>query len=72
MARRRRTTAAKAAAKVAPQAEPMATTSIHMPRSLLRELRMAAVDRADQEGGRPNVSALVVELLQRHRGEIGA
>ena len=60
------------AVKAAPEAEPMVTTSIHIPRSLLRELRLAAVDRADQAGGRPSVSALVVELLERHRAEISA
>jgi hypothetical protein len=53
------------------ETEAMATTSIHMPASLLKALRFAAAERAEQEGGRPSVSALVVELLERHRSEIG-
>ena len=50
----------------------MRVTSIHIPRSLLRLLRMAAADRADRQGGRPSVSAVIVDVLERHRDEIEA
>ena len=37
----------------------MAITSIHLPRELLKVLRMASINRADQRGGRPSVSHVV-------------
>jgi hypothetical protein len=53
-----------------PASDVSVQTSINLPRDLFVALRMAAVARADQLGGRPSVSAIVVEILQRHRGEI--
>lgn len=52
--------------------------SINLPRHLVRTLRQAAVQRADvtaashkdNRGGRPSVSALILEILQRHEDEI--
>ncbi len=61
--------AAKEPAK-SPASDVAVQTSINLPRDLFVALRMAAVARADQLGGRPSVSAIVVEILQRHRGEI--
>ena len=37
----------------------MRVTSIHIPRSLLRLLRMAAADRADRQGGRPSAASSI-------------
>lgn len=48
----------------------MAITSIHLPRDLLRLLRLASIDRADRHGGRPSVSDVIRDVLERHRGEI--
>ena len=50
----------------------MRVTSIHIPRDLLRLLRIAAAIRADRQGGRPSVSAVIVDVLERHRDEIEA
>ena len=48
----------------------MAITSIHLPRELLKLLRMASINRADQRGGRPSVSDVIRDVLERHRDEI--
>ena len=50
----------------------MAITSVHLPRDLLAALRMAAIKRADRHGGRPSVSAVIRDVLERHRYEIEA
>lgn len=53
--------------------EDRTTTSIHMPKKLLHQLRDAANARAAWNGkGRPSVSAIVVDLLMRHLDEIEA
>ena len=44
--------------------------SINIPKSLHRKLRLAAVSRAEAHGGRPSVSALIVDYLTRHEDEI--
>ena len=51
-------------------AKPEAVTSIHISKVMLTLLRMAAVKRAEREGGRPSVSDVVRGLLERHRKEI--
>ena len=56
----------------APPPDSMRVTSIHLPRELLRLLRIAAAERADRHGGRPSVSAVIVDVLERHRAEIEA
>ena len=56
----------------APAPDRMRITSAHLPRELLRLLRIAAAERADRHGGRPSVSAVIVDVLQRHRDEIQA
>ena len=48
----------------------MAITSIHLPRELLTLLRFASIHRADQRGGRPSVSDVIRDVLERHRDEI--
>jgi len=48
----------------------MAITSVHLPRELLRLLRLASIDRADRHGGRPSVSDVIRDVLERHRDEI--
>ena len=48
----------------------MAVTSIHLPRELLKLLRMASINRADIRGGRPSVSDVIRDVLERHRDEI--
>ena len=48
----------------------MAITSVHLPRDLLKLLRLASINRADLHGGRPSVSDVIRDLLERHRAEI--
>jgi hypothetical protein len=53
-------------------------TTVHIPVELLQALRHAADRRAARRakddpngrGGRPSVSDIVVDLLQRHRAEL--
>ena len=44
----------------------MATTTINLPIDLLSELRFVAIERAAEHGGRPSVSALVVDVMWRY------
>jgi hypothetical protein len=46
--------------------EKMATTTINLPMDLLSELRIVAIERAAEHGGRPSVSALVVDVMWRY------
>lgn len=68
--------AAQEAEKLPPQAATMTedytSSTIHLPKALLRKLRDAANARADRIGGRPSVSAVVVDILLRHADEIDA
>ncbi len=54
-------------APMAPGAGDMLTTAIHIPRSTHLLLRAVAFRRAQEGGGRPSVSALLVELVEEHR-----
>ncbi len=45
-------------------------TSIHIPKNMLTLLRIAAIKRAERDGGRPSVSNVIRDLLERHRAEI--
>lgn len=47
-------------------------TTLNLSRDMVEMLRIIATARARQEGGRPSVSAIVEELLERHRGELVA
>ena len=56
-------------------AEPVAerthqTTGINLPIELWSLLNRVAFGRALRQGGRPSVSALLVELIERHRKEL--
>jgi hypothetical protein len=48
------------------------TTAVHIPRATHDLLRRAAFKRALDDGGRASVSALVVEIVERHRKELEA
>lgn len=51
-------------------AEVSVVTAIHIPRDLLRLLREVAVARADVAGGRPSVSAVLVDLVRQNREKL--
>ncbi len=56
-----------------PPSAPDSVTSIHISRDMLRLLRDAANNRAYRAGrGRPSVSDVVRDLLERHRDELEA
>jgi len=46
------------------------TTGINLPADIWELLNRCAFERAKKYGGRPSVSALLVELVQRHRREL--
>ena len=46
------------------------TTGINLPADIWELLNRVAFQRAKKYGGRPSVSALLVELVQRHRREL--
>ena len=48
----------------------MVTTAIHIPKETHDLLRRVAVERAVEQGGRPSVSAVLTELVQRHWAEL--
>lgn len=58
------------AAGIHRSSDEMTTTAIHVPKATLALLRRVAVERANQHGGRPSVSAVLVELVDRHRAEL--
>ncbi len=45
----------------------MQTTSVHLPKDHLHLLRLVAVSRASRQGGRPSVSDILRELIERNR-----
>ena len=48
----------------------MTTTAIHVPKATLALLRRVAVERANRHGGRPSVSAVIADLVERNRAEL--
>jgi hypothetical protein len=46
------------------------TTGINLPLDVWELLNRVAFQRAKQRGGRPSVSGLLVNLVQRHRKEL--
>jgi hypothetical protein len=46
------------------------TTGINLPADMWELLNRVAFERAKRRGGRASVSALLVELVQRHRKEL--
>lgn len=57
-----------------PSSEPVEkthrTTGINLPTDVWELLNRVAFERAKKFGGRPSVSALLVELVERHRKEL--
>jgi len=48
-----------------------AVTAISLPAGVLELLRMAAIKRAARAGrGRPSVSAVIADLVEKHRQEL--
>ena len=82
MARKGSLVTAVRAAKAAVDAEPpgaagidrsdMTTSAMHLPKATLQLLRRSWLARAGRRGGRPSVSALIVDLVERHRTELQA
>jgi len=46
------------------------TTGINLPSGIWELLNRVAFERAKKFGGRPSVSKLLVELVERHRKEL--
>ena len=46
------------------------TTGINLPLDIWELLNRVAFQRAKERGGRPSVSGLLVDLVQRHRKEL--
>ena len=46
------------------------STGVRLPREALAVLRRAAVDRAEREGGRVSVSAVLGELVLQNRDKL--
>jgi hypothetical protein len=59
------------ASKPQPDQEPTyKTTGINLPIDIWELLNRCAFERAKKHGGRPSVSALLVDLVQRHRKKL--
>lgn len=56
----------------APERRKMVTTAIIVPDPTFKLLRAAAFARAQRDGGRPSVSALIVELVEATRERLEA
>jgi hypothetical protein len=61
---------AKRAGKAAAPTADTLTTAIHIRREHWELLRRAAFARAERTGGRASVSAVLGELIERHRAEL--
>ena len=49
----------------------MANTGLHIPTALLTRLRIAAAKRVEARGyGRPSVSELIVDIVERHLDDV--
>ncbi|TDH58824.1 hypothetical protein E2C06_30620 [Dankookia rubra] len=51
-------------------AEEFISTGVRLPAEALALLRRAAVERAEREGGRVSVSAVVADLVRDHAGAL--
>jgi len=47
-----------------------APTTLNLDKDLVELLRLIATGRAKEHGGRPSVSAVVEDILERHRSEL--
>lgn len=61
---RKRSRSAAAVARAPEGTADYVTTAIHLPQEMLTLLRQVAVARADIAGGRPSVSAVLVDLVR--------
>ena len=61
---------AKPAARVQAEQPGFKTTGINLPVDIWELLNRVAFERAKKYGGRPSVSALLVDLVSRHRKEL--
>ena len=48
----------------------MTTTAVHIPKATLSLLRRVAITRADSQGGRPSVSAVISDLVEKARSQL--
>ena len=53
-----------------PQDRPYKTTGLHLPSDQWELLNRVAFERARTKGGRASVSALLVNMIERHRKEL--
>ena len=58
---------AKTSSPPEPQDRPYKTTGVHLPSDLWELLNRVAFERARTRGGRASVSALLVEMIEKHR-----
>lgn len=61
---------AKTTAAQEPPERPYKTTGVHLPSDLWELLNRVAFERARSKGGRASVSALLVDMIERHRKEL--
>jgi hypothetical protein len=61
---------AKSPAQVSETERTNRTTGINLPADMWEMLNRVAFSRAKKYGGRPSVSALLVDLVERHRKEL--
>jgi len=61
---------AKNTAVQEPPERPYKTTGVHLPSDLWELLNRVAFERARSKGGRASVSALLVDMIERHRKEL--
>jgi hypothetical protein len=53
-----------------PSGRPYKTTGLHLPADLWELLNRVAFERARTKGGRASVSALLVDMIEKHRKEL--
>jgi hypothetical protein len=53
-----------------PGGRPYKTTGLHLPADLWELLNRVAFERARTKGGRASVSALLVDMIEKHRREL--
>ena len=53
-----------------PQGRPYKTTGVHLPADQWELLNRVAFERARTKGGRASVSALLVQMIEKHRREL--
>lgn len=61
---------AKQTAASSAKERPYKTTGVHLPADLWALLNRVAFERARTKGGRASVSALLVDMIEKHRKEL--